>query len=80
MDLNKKEDLKGLNGHFIKRTKAVGYCRLHEVALTRSDLKSRECLKKQCGALKRYEENQYWAERERIKQLRKARKERLRGL
>lgn len=80
MDIKKKELLKGLNGQFIKRTNAVGYCRLHGVALTKTDLKNRECLKKQCGALKRYEENYYWAERERIKQLRRARKERLKGL
>ena len=80
MDPKKKEDLKGLNGRSIQRTKAVGYCRLHEVALTRTDLKTRKCLQKQSGALKKYEENQYWAERERIKQLRRARKERLRGL
>jgi hypothetical protein len=36
-------------------------------------MKNRECLKKGCGALKRLP-HQYWEQREKIKQLKKAKK------
>ncbi len=69
--------LYSLNGNYINKKNAVGYCWCHRVALTAKNLKEHECLKKQCNALTRYETHPYWAERERIKQLRKARKKAL---
>ena len=56
------------------KRKCVGYCRLHKCTVTVKQMKNRECLKKQCGALKRLP-HPYWEEREHRKQLRKRRKE-----
>lgn len=54
------------------------YCRLKGVSLTVNQLKMKECLKKQCKWLSKYK-HEYWNEREKIKALRKERKERLKG-
>ena len=75
MDMNKVEMLHGLYGSQISRNKAVGYCRHHCAALTVKTLKGHECLKKQCDALKKYEEHDYWRQHEQKKELRKARKQ-----
>ncbi len=80
MNPDKPELLFGLYGKFINRRNAVGFCRYHRVALKKDDLKAHECLKKHCKALRKYETNKYWADRERTKELRKARKERLRRM
>jgi hypothetical protein len=77
MDINKTEKLYGLYGSHIKRSKAVGYCKHHCVALTVKTLKEHECLKKQCNALKKYEDHDYWRQHEQKKEWRKARKETL---
>ena len=74
MDEKRSERLYGMNDNYINRNKAVGYCRFHKVALTAKNLKEHECLRKQCNALKKYETHPYWADRARIKQLRKERK------
>ena len=74
MDINKTEMLYGLYGSHVKRSKAIGYCRHHCAALTVNTLKCHECLKKQCAHLKKYEDHDYWKERERIKALKNARK------
>lgn len=57
----------------------VGYCYLHKRALTVTQLKKKECLKKQCDCLKRYEQHPFWAKREEKKEKRRARKAALRG-
>ena len=75
MDINKTQTLHGLYGSQIKRNKAVGYCRYHCAALTVKTLKCHECLKKQCNALKKYEEHDYWRQHEQKKELRKNRKQ-----
>ena len=75
MDMNKAEALYGLYGSHISRSKAVGYCRHHCAALTAKTLKGHECLKKQCNALKKYEDNDFWRQHEQRKELRKARKQ-----
>lgn len=77
MDINKTEQLYGLYGSHIKRSKAVAYCKHHCAALTVKTLKEHECLKKQCNALKKYEEHDYWRQRERIKEIKNARKQQL---
>ncbi len=69
--------LYGLSGTYINRKNAVGYCWCHKVALTEKNLKQHECLKKQCNALQKYETHGFWKERERKKQLKKARKQAL---
>ena len=71
MDVNNTQTLHGLYGSQINRTKAVGYCRYHNAALTTKTLKKHECLKKNCNALKKYEEHSYWTEREVMKSRKK---------
>lgn len=75
MDINNTQKLYGLYGSHVNRSKAVGYCRHHCAALTVKTLKGHECLKKQCNALKKYEEHDYWRQREQKKEWRKSRKE-----
>ena len=67
MDINNPNSLYGLYGSQISRTKAIGYCKKHKAALTARTLKQHECLRKQCNALKKYEEHSYWHEREVLK-------------
>lgn len=74
MDVNGTQLLNGLYGSKVSRTKAVGYCRHHCAALTVKTLKGHECLKKQCNALKKYEEHSYWTEREVMKSRKKTNK------
>ena len=75
MDMNNTQMLYGLYGSHINRNKAVGYCYHHCAALTVKTLKGHECLKKQCNALKKYEDHDYWRQYEQKKELRKARKQ-----
>lgn len=74
MNIDKTEMLHGLYGSQVSRCKAVGYCRYHNAALTARTLKGHECLKKQCNALKRYEDHDYWRQREVMKARKKANK------
>ena len=72
--MNKDEVMiRGLYGSSICKSKAVGYCRYHHAALTVKTLKGRECLKKQCNALTRYD-HEYWKQRELTKSRKKANK------
>lgn len=71
MDINKTQMLHGLYGSKISRSKAVGYCRCHCAALTVKTLKGHGCLKKQCNALKKYEDHDFWRQREQKKQSKK---------
>ena len=75
MDANKTEMLYGLYGSYISRNKAVGYCHYHKAALTVKTLKYHECLKKQCDALKKYEEHDFWRQHEQKKERRRAKKQ-----
>jgi hypothetical protein len=67
--------LHGLYGSQINRTKAVGYCKKHGAHLTVNTMKKHECLKKNCNHLKKHEENSYWAEREKIKEEKKIKRQ-----
>jgi hypothetical protein len=53
----------------ISEKRCVGYCWHHHCYVTVTQIKQKECLKKQCNALERYE-HEYWRQRE----LAKARK------
>lgn len=75
MDANKTDMLNGLYGSMISRSKAVGYCHYHKAALTVKTMKCHECLKKQCDALKKYEDHDFWRQHEQKKELRKARRQ-----
>ena len=50
------------------------YCTYHHCAVTVRQLKVKKCLLKECSHLQKNPEHQYWQQRERVKQLRKARK------
>lgn len=54
----------------------IGKCWKHHCNVTVKQLKQKECLKKQCNALERYE-HEYWRQRDLSKQRRKLRKETL---
>ena len=75
MELNNEKKLHGLFGSKISRTKAVGYCYLHQCHLSVHTLKTKQCLHKQCSSLKKHEEHPYWKEREVLKQRKKANRE-----
>ena len=59
----------------VKKTKIVAWCKLHRCCLTPNQIKLKGCLVKQCRHLLKYLSHQYWKDRERIKELRKKRKE-----
>ena len=75
MEENKIELLPCLYGSEIARNRAVGYCHFHKSALTVKTMKCHECLKKQCDALEKYEEHDFWRQHAQKKELRKARKQ-----
>ena len=75
MNMGKTQLLHGLYGSQIDRSKAVGFCKYHSAALTVRTLKGHKCLGKQCNALKKYEEHDFWRQHEQKKEWRKARKQ-----
>ena len=58
----------------IKEKRCIGFCWNHHCYLSSTQLKQKECLKKQCNALERYE-HEFWKQRELTKMRRKNRKE-----
>ena len=56
----------------ISERRCVGFCWKHRCYVTSTQLKQKECLKKQCDALERYE-HEFWRQRELTKQRRKNR-------
>ena len=75
MNIEKTEMLHGLYGSQVNRSRAVGYCKRHCAALTVKTLKGHNCLGKQCNALKKYEDHDYWRQQEQRRGWRKARKQ-----
>ena len=69
MDINNTQMLYGLYGSRINRSKACAYCYLHKCHLTVHTMKKHECLKKQCNALKKHEDHDYWRMRQQMKEL-----------
>lgn len=58
---------------------SCAYCYKHHKALTPRQMRTKKCLEKQCSALKRCE-HPYWVQREKKKEQRVARKERLEAM
>ena len=58
------------------RERAAGFChcRAHKGRLSVKNIRQHGCLGKQCPFLQKYDEHPYWAEREKIKELKKAKK------
>lgn len=77
MEDKKLEMMPGLYGSEISRNRATGYCHFHKAALTVKTMKCHECLKKQCDALEKYPEHDFWRQHEQKKQLKKAKKQAL---
>ena len=75
MEVNNTETLPGLYGSCINKNRAVGYCCFHNAALTVKTMKGHECLKKQCNALQKYKEHDFWRQHEQKKERRKAKKQ-----
>ena len=53
------------------------YCKHHRCSMTVKQMKAKGCLQKQCWYLVKYEQHQYWQQREATKQKRKDRKDRI---
>ena len=64
-----------LHGQMTAESKIVGYCRLHKIHLTAPQVKEKECLRKDCHALKKWD-CAFWERRERNKQIKQMKKER----
>ena len=77
MNTNEQGMLYGLYGSYVNKSKVIGYCKHHRAALTARTLKCHECLNKQCHALQKYENHDFWRQRAQKKELRKARKQML---
>lgn len=70
----KERDYLTLSGARANKSNIVGYCRLHKVHLTATQVKQKECLSKGCHALKKWE-HKFWSHRERIKEVKQLKKE-----
>ena len=66
---------KGCFDTVINKRKMLGYCKLHKCGMTRKQIKAKKCLSKQCRHFVKYNDHPYWKEKERIKQLKKLKKE-----
>lgn len=65
----------GLYASKIEKQKACGYCRHHRCCLTVKQLKAHSCLSKDCYYLVKYENHEWWKQRERAKAKKKANKQ-----
>ena len=59
-----------LYGSKINERRVIGYCHYHKCHITSTQLKQKECLKKQCTRLEKYDNHEFWKQRE----LKKAKK------
>ena len=55
----------------------AAYCQHHHCAITVKQMRTKNCLGKQCNYLQKNEKHQYWNQREVTKQKRKNRKARI---
>ena len=55
----------------------AAWCTHHKCGITVKQMRSKECLKKQCHYLKKNENHEYWQQRERLKQKKKAKRAQL---
>ena len=50
------------------------WCHYHNAGITVRQMRKKQCLARQCGALEKYAEHPFWKHREDIKRLKKERK------
>ena len=62
----------------INEKRVIGYCHRHHCYLSSTQLKRKECLKKQCNHLEK-KEHEFWKQREIIKTKRKLKKQSYNG-
>lgn len=74
MDQEKRKQYKLFDGS--RSGNSCAYCWKHHKGMTPKQLQSRQCLKRQCDALQRCD-HPYWQQREKTKEARRARKDRL---
>ena len=55
--------LKSLYGTQITERRCIGFCWHHKCYVTSTQIKQKECLKRQCGALEKYD-HEFWRQRE----------------
>lgn len=65
--------LQSLYNTQINERRAVGFCHRHHCYVSSTQIKQKECLKKQCSHLERYE-HEFWRQREAIKLRRQQKK------
>jgi hypothetical protein len=63
--------LKSLYNTEISEKRCVGFCRYHHCYVTATQVKQKECLKKQCNALDKHE-HEFWKQRELAKMRKKS--------
>lgn len=69
-----EQQYKTLQGTWAAKSKIVGYCRLHRIHLTEAQIRQKECLQKNCNALKKWD-HPFWNRRERIKEIKQLKKD-----
>ena len=62
--------LKSLYNTEICERRCIGYCWHHHCYVSSTQVKQKECLRKQCGALERYD-HEFWRQRELSRKRRK---------
>lgn len=72
MRWNNYEYARGVFGKPIKKTKAIGYCRLHRGVINTDALSRKMCVSKRCHHFIKYKEHPFWEQRENRKSNRKA--------
>lgn len=70
----KEGSYRTLNGSMALRSNIVGYCRFHRVHLTAAQVRDKDCVSKQCKALKKWD-HPYWEHKQRMKEVRQLKKE-----
>ena len=64
--------VRGLFSSQIKRSNACGYCHYHNCYMTVKQVKAHQCLQKQCNRLQKFEEHEWWNQRNRLKEKKKS--------
>ena len=62
--------VQGLYNTEISERRVVGYCHKHHCCVSATQVRQKECLRKQCTYLERYE-HEFWRQRELTKMKRK---------
>ena len=57
----------------INERRAIGFCHKHKCYVTTTQIRQKECLKKQCNALEKHE-HEFWHQRELTKMRKKNRR------